>query len=604
MSITVVFSELKVKLNRIACVFVLMLLMIIPISSITNSRIYENITEQSIVEKDLSSWWWDPLELISDEFDTNNYFSRIAVDNNNNIHFVTSSDEDILSAGTDRDVFYKKFDYLSKSWSELELVSVDGSGYSENPDIAVDPTGNVHIVWLESTDILGSGPDRDICYKEKTSSGWSPTELVSIESDSTSTYLSIVADSNDVVHVAWEDFADYTLADGDQDIFYKHRSATGIWSTAKIVTDSSTNSAFNPDIQLDSQENVIIVWNDPSDILGAGTDHDIFYRQLNNDLTTWSPLKLISSESGASSYQPSLSKGVDGMIHIVWYDYSDYEGAGTDADIFYKSYDSRLDSWSISDIVSTESTGAAFRPEVDVDGKNCIYVIWEDTTDVGGGGTGNNILFKYLDLNTHTWSSLAILTYDNSASSFSPDLEVDSLGHVHIIFQDSDASLLGSGGDYDIFYKKFVGTPVQPILAEINPNPISVGNISLSWSSVQDATNFEIFRETSLFSSVSGLTAIATSTTTSYSDTVNTTGYYYYAVVATNEYGESLVSNVEFVEVIEETSTGIFASLEIGELIIFSGIVLGSQLIFFLLTITLINSKMKSTAKPKTKKKK
>jgi len=551
---------------------------------------------------DLSSWWWEPLELISPEFDTHNFFSKIAVDNSNNIHIITSSDDDILGSGTDRDVFYKIFDYVTKSWSELELVSTDGSSYSENPDIAVDSTGTVHVVWLESADILGSGTDRDICYKEKTSSGWSPTELVSIESDSTSTYLSIVADSNAVVHVAWEDFADYTLADGDQDIFYKHRSSAGIWSAAKIITDLSTSSTYSPDIQLDSQENVIITWNDPSNILGSGSDQDVFYRQLDKDFITWSPLKLISSESDGASGSPCLSKGVDGMIHIVWGDYSDYEGAGSDADIFYKSYDSKLDSWSISEVVSTESTGTAFRTSIDVDGTNSVYVIWEDTTDVGGGGTGNNILFKYLDLNTHTWSSLAILTYDNTATSFTPALAVDSLGHVHTIFMDSDASLLGSGADYDLFYKKFVGAPMQPILEEINPNPASMGNIPLSWSLVQDATSYEIYRETSQFSSTSGLTAIDTSTTTSYTDTVTAAGYYYYAVVATNEYGESLVSNVEFVEVTEDTS-GIFASLEIGELLIFAGIVLGLQLIFSLLTYALLSSKIKSGAKTKSGKK-
>jgi hypothetical protein len=565
--------------------------------------IYENMTEQSVNDKDLSSWWWEPLELISTEFDTNNYYSRIAVDNRNDIHIVTCSGEDILSAGTDLDVFYKKFDYVTKSWSELELVSTGSSSFSEVPEIAIDSAGSIHIVWLESDDILGSGPDRDICYRGKTSSGWSSIELVSVESDSTSTYVSIVADSNGVTHVVWEDFADIIIVDGNQDIYYKHRSAVGIWSAAEIVTDLSIQSAYNPEIQLDSQENVIIAWNDLSNILGSGTDQDVFYRQLDKDLITWSPLKLISSESDSTSASPSLSKGVDGIIHIIWYDYSDYEGAGTDADIFYKNYDSSLDSWSISDIVSTESTGTSFRPEVGVDGTNSIYVIWEDTTDVGGGGTGNNILFKYLDLNTHTWSSLAILTYNHIASSFYPDLVVDSLGHVHTIFLDNDPSLLGSGADNDLFYKKFVGTPIQPVLDEINPNPISVGNISLSWSSVQDATNYEIFRETSQFSSVSGLTPIDTSTTTSYTDTVNTTGYYYYAIVATNEYGESLVSNVEFVEVIEETSTGIFASLEIGELLIFGGIVLGMQLIFFLLTITIIISKIQSIAKPKRGKK-
>lgn len=565
--------------------------------------IYENVTEQYVDEKNLSSWWWEPLELLSAEFDSNNYYSSFAVDNNNNLYFVTCSSEDILSAGTDLDVFYKKFDYGTKSWSDLELISTDSVSNSDAPVIAVDSTGTVHIAWFESGDILGSGLDRDIYYRQKTSSGWGSIELVSLESDSASSYLSIIADSNGVAHVVWEDYTDYLIADGDQDIFYKHRSAAGIWSAAEIVTDLSTQSTYAPDIQLDSQENIIIAWNDLTNILGSGVDGDVFYRKLDKDFITWSPLKLISSESDGSSNVPKISKCVEGMIHIVWHDSSDYDGAGTDADIFYKSYNPSLDSWSITEVVSTESTSTSFRMNIEFDGTDYVYVIWEDFTDVGGGGTGNNIFFKYLDINTHTWSSLAILTYDHTESSTYPDLVVDSLGHVHTIFLDSDASLLGSSSDTDLFYKKFVGTPMQPVLDEINPNPISIGNILLSWSSVQDATNYEIYRETSPFSSVSGLTAIDTSTTTSYTDTVNATGYYYYAVVATNEYGESLVSNVEFIEVIEEASSGIFASLEIGELLIFAGIVLGLQLIFSILTYALLSSKIQSIAKPKKGKK-
>ena len=566
--------------------------------------IFDNMTEQYIIDNDLSTWWWEPLELLSAESDASNYIPKIAIDNQNNIHVITYSVDDILGSGSDRDVFYKKFIYETKSWSELELVSTDGSGASEVPAMAVDPSGTVHIAWLESADILGSGSDRDICYRQKTSSGWESTELVSTESDSTSTYVAIIADSNGVAHVVWEDFVDYLIVDGDQDIYYKHRSAAGIWSTAEIVTDLSTSSAYDPDIQLDSQENIFIAWYDLSDILGSGTDGDVFYRKLNNDLITWSPIKLISSGSDASSNSPRISKGVDDLLHIVWQDSSDILGSGGDTDILYRYYDTNLDSLSVTEVVSTASTGSSVNVEIDVYGTDYVYVIWKDTSAVGGVGSGSNIFFKYLDLNTHIWSSRAILTYYHSSASSNPDLAVDSLGHVHTIFLDDDGSLLGSGSDWDVFYMKFVGTPMQPILAEINPNSISVGNISLSWSSVQDAISYEIYRETSPFSSISGLTKIATTATTSYTDTVNATGYYYYAVVATNEYGDSLVSNVEFIEVIEETSTGIFASLGIGELLIFAGIVLGLQMIFFLLTITLINSKIKSTAKPKAGKKK
>ncbi len=577
--------------------------MIIPISSLTNSKIYDNMTEQSVYDKDLSSWWWEPLELVTPEFDAANYISNLAIDKDNNVHTITYSSEDILSAGTDIDVFYKKYDYSIKTWGEMELVSTESTAHSQRPCIAVDYENTVHVVWYDTTNILGSGADADIFYKQRTSSGWGAVELVSTESSAGSYIPWIVVDSNGVVHVSWEDLTDYLSCGGDSDIFYKYRSLSDVWSTSQVVSDSSTAQSTEATIALGEQGSIIFVWEDDTDYAGAGFDQDIFFRRLKNGFITWYPTSVVSSESTADSDTPTISNEVDGLCHVVWYDITNYDGAGTDQDIFYKSCSTSSNTWSMTEVISPESPETSFNCDLVVD-EGHVYVVWRDAMSIGGVGDSDNVFFKYLDLDTKTWSPYTVLTYDHDSYVSRPKIDIDNFGHLHVIWIDSTDHLLGSGTDTDLFCKKFVGTPMQPFLAEINPNPISVGNISLNWLSVQDARSYEIYRETSFFSSVSGLTAIDTSTTTSYTDTVEATGYYYYAVVATNEYGDSLVSNVEFVEVIEQTSSGIFASLEIGELLIFSGIVLGSQLIFSLLTITLITSRIQATAKLKPKKKK
>ncbi len=577
--------------------------MIIPISSLTNSKIYDNMTEKNVNDKDLSSWWWEPLELLTPEFDAANYISNLAIDKDNNIHIITYSSEDILLAGTDQDIFYKRYDYSTKTWGEMELVSTESTDHSQRPCIAVDNENTAHIVWSDYTNILGSGTDYDILYKQRTSSGWGAVEIVSTESSGGSYLPSIVVDSNGVIHVSWEDSTDYSGSGGDGDIFYKYRSLSDVWSTSQVVSDSSTAQSTEVIIALGDQGSILFVWEDDTDYAGAGIDQDIFSRRLKNGFITWYPVSVVSSESTSDSFTPTISNEAGGLYHVVWYDITNYNGAGTDQDIFYKSCSTSSNTWSMTEVISPESPETSFNSDIVVD-EGYVYVVWRDAMSIGGVGDSSNVFFKYLDLDTKIWSPYTVLTYDHDSYVSRPKIDIDNFSHLHVIWIDSTDNLLGSGTDTDLFHKKFVGTPMQPILAEINPNPISVGNISLNWLSVQDAISYEIYRETSFFSSVSGLTAIDTSTTTSYTDTVEVTGYYYYAVVATNEYGDSLVSNVEFVEVIEETSTGIFASLEIGELLIFSGIVLGLQLIFFLLTITLINSKMKSTAKPKTKKKK
>ncbi len=574
--------------------------MIIPISSLTNSIVYENITEQSVNDKDLSSWWWEPLELLTSEFDTANYISNLAIDKDNNVHIITYSSEDILLAGTDIDVFYKRYDYSTKTWGELELVSTESTSHSSRPFIAVDSENTAHVAWYDTTNILASGADADIFYKQRTSSGWGAVELVSTESSASSYLPSMVVDSNGVIHVSWEDSTDYLSCGVDSDIFYKYRSSSGVWSTSQVVSDSSTAQSTESIVALDEQGSILFVWEDDTDYAGAGIDQDIFFRRLNNDFVTWSPVSVVSSESTADSYSPVISNEAGGLYHVVWYDITNYNGAGTDQDIFYKSCNPNSNTWSITEIVSTESPETSINCDLVVDEEgDHVYVVWRDSMSIGGVGDSDNTFFKYLDLNTKIWSPYTVLTYDHDSYVSRPKIDIDTLSHIHVIWVDSTDHLLGSGTDTDLFYKKFVGVPMTPVLFDVLPNPRNIGALSLSWTQVQDATHYEIYKNTSFISSISGLTALDTSNTTSYVDTVSVTGNYYYAIVAVNEYGKSLVSNIQFVEV-----TGIFASLEIGELLIFAGIVLGLQLIFFLLTITLINSKIQSTAKPKARKKK
>ncbi|NPD88828.1 MAG: hypothetical protein HGN29_08880 [Asgard group archaeon] len=590
-----------IRAKKVALSIIVVLIMIIPISTQTNAMLYENLKEQYKFSNDFSAWWWEPVELLTAEFDNTNYISDMAIDADNNLHVITYGTDDLLSSGTDRDVFYRKYDYELKSWSELELVSEGSSDYSEISVIAVDPLGTVHIAWREGDDILSSGLDPDIFYRQKTSSGWGVVEVVSTESVDVSVYLAIVADSNGFAHVVWEDPATFIDADADQDILYKYRTAAGVWSVAEMVSDLSTMNAYLPEIQLDSQENIIIAWHDSTNIIAAGADTDIFFRKLDSDLTTWSSTQLISSVSDGESYKAKMSTSTDGMIHLVWYDYTDYLDSGVDFDIFHRKYNPNSNSWSITDVISTESTGNSWNLEIEIDGTDYLYLAWQDTTDVGGPSSNDNIFFKYLDLNTNIWSSLSVLTYDHEGIASFPVLAVDSLGHVHMIFLDT-SSILGAGPDQDLFYKKFVGAPMQPILEEINPNPSSVGNIALSWSAIQGAKNFSIYRETSPFSSVTGLIPIATTNNSYFTDTVDTTGIYYYAIVATNDYGDSLISNTVFVEVVR--GTGFFASLELSEILVFAGIVLGFQLIFSVLTYALLSSKIQSTSRPKSGKKK
>ena len=71
---------------------------------------------------------------------------------------------------------------------------------------------------------------------------------------------------------------------------------------------------------------------------------------INTDLADWewTTTNVISTESTDNSDYPSLAVDAAGNVHIVWEDITNYDGAGTDPDIFYKYWDVDSSSWSVT----------------------------------------------------------------------------------------------------------------------------------------------------------------------------------------------------------------------------------------------------------------
>ena len=88
----------------------------------------------------------------------------------------------------------------------------------------------------------------------------------------------------------------------------------------------------------------------------------------------WSITEVVSTESTDGSRHPSLMVDSDGVVHVAWYDYTDYGGSGSDLDIFYK-YKTGGGSWSTAEVVSTESTDHSMSPSLSVDSEDLKRVV-------------------------------------------------------------------------------------------------------------------------------------------------------------------------------------------------------------------------------------
>ena len=349
-------------------------------------------------ELKLSATSWTTTEVVSTESSGESRYPTIAVDDAANVHVVWRDDTNYGDSGTDKDVFYRRWIANSSTWTTIEVVSTESTDNSYETTIAVDGAGNVHVAWRDDT-YYGSGTDDDIFYKRliATSSTWTTTEVVSTESSGESVFPTIAVDGAGNVHVAWFDGTNYGGSGGDYDIFYKRWNATNsIWTTTEVVSTESTSNSYKTTIAVDSAGNVHITWYDYTNYGGSETDSDIFYKRWNVTSSTWTTTEVVSTESTGDSYDPTIAVDDTGSVHIAWNDATNYGGSGTDRDIFYKLWNATSNTWTTTEVVSTESTGDSYHPTIAVDGVGNAHIVWRDLTDYSGAGTDYDIFYKRL----------------------------------------------------------------------------------------------------------------------------------------------------------------------------------------------------------------
>jgi ribosomal protein L31 len=548
----------KIRMKLFMSLSVIIIVFLISASSLNNistqALLETNENQYNFDSFDNSTWNWTITEVVSTESTATSWSPSLVVDILGNVHLAWEDYTDYAGSGTDVDIFYKRWDATTSLWATTEVVSTESTATSSSPSIAVDILGNVHITWHDGTDYVGSGTDCDIFYKRwnDSTSSWTTTEVVSTESTSWSAYPSLAIDTLGNVHIAWEDQTDYAGAEGDSDIFYKRWDASSsLWSTTEVVSTESTSNSENPSLAIDVVGNVHIAWEDQTDYAVAGTDWDIFYKCWNASTSVWTTTEVVSTESTGTSRYPSLAVDSAGTVNIAWDDWTDYDSAGTDFDIFYKRWDASTSSWTTTEVVSTESTGDSLRPTLDVDTLGNAHIAWRDNTDYAGAGTDYDIFYKYLDTSTSSWTITEVVSTESTVSTgnYAISIAVDVSGNIHIAWEDQ-TDYAGAGTDWDIFYKLFTGTPTAPELAFIVPNPTELTTINLDWNNVSGATSYHVYRSTSYIWSVEGLIPIATVSYSDYTDTVPSEGIYYYVVVAGNYVGNSSHSNCQYVEVV------------------------------------------------------
>ena len=185
---------------------------------------------------------------------------------------------------------------------------------------AVDADGNVYIVWQDYRDAPGWVGGNAEIYMMRTDNMGNPQPGFSngmrITIDPANSYLpDLRLDSSGNINIVWVD-----ERDGNGELFYKKLAPDGgvLISDKQITFTTSAKSHHTmldgPKIDIDSSNRIHIVWEDNRD-----GNWEIYYKVIDTSGNTIVSDKRLTSEIHDSLY-PDITVGTDNYIRIVWQD--------------------------------------------------------------------------------------------------------------------------------------------------------------------------------------------------------------------------------------------------------------------------------------------
>ncbi len=220
------------------------------------------------------------------------------------------------------------------NWSIYYANSLDGfadntrvsdgllPGNQWTASIVVGSDGTIHVVWEANADVH---------YSRSTNGGltFGPSRKLNDDGgNATQGKASIAVEDGGGVHVAWED-----TRLGDSDIFYTHSTDNGISFSpnVKVNDDVSGEGQGTPAVAVEDGEFVHLAWADARE-----GNWDIYYTTSYDGGSSFQPNSKVNDDPLKRDWQtrPSIVAEDGGYFHVAWKD-SRNKPSGLLYDVFY-----------------------------------------------------------------------------------------------------------------------------------------------------------------------------------------------------------------------------------------------------------------------------
>jgi hypothetical protein len=315
-----------------------------------------------------------------------------------------------------------------EDWSEDTRITMLDGNYSLEPRIAIDSQNNMHVVFNDNR----HGPPELYYMKVDPDGNVVVAEKVITELDAAHTALGDLAiDSQDNVHIVWEDARDNTVPIPNLEIYYQKLDNMGNTLVDELRITVAPYYSRYPAIAIDSSDDLHIAWCEEMEF-GSIFQEEVFYTKLDNDGNTIVDDLAITESDGEESLFPDIAVDSTGNVHIMWIDDRNETGPTQNQDYWYTKLDNNGET--LVDDTMIFFKGDHFRPSISIDSNDMLHVIcgsfqgWK-------GNTYRQIYRVLLDNNGNIQDLETRLTNDEGNAS-RPQAVFDTIEDLHLVWED------------------------------------------------------------------------------------------------------------------------------------------------------------------------
>lgn len=366
-------------------------------------------------------------------------------------------------------------------WSTPTVVSSDdiGSANALSPDLTVDESGTVHVVWVDDGSVGFRGNVADVIHRT-----WDTTVGGGLGIAKSVTQLHtptdavvdapVIAANGTVIRVAYMARAGGN-AQREYEVFAAQLEASGTWTVSQVSANifdegAGHSGATHPEIEVDSEGRSHIVWQNARERNAEFTDKTDVHYFVSGSSGPWLVNEVCDSTEPRNAHSPSLAVDkfdAQNRVYVTWIADGGCRAQGQTRSVHLAYTEGTMGAF--DQVVNPVSDFAQFgssrnrTPVVSLLSQNDIpvaerfvLVAFVTAAAVDGSGEDDDIVVRKLSRAGSPVGEVVVVSeadrQGNSSveKSREPSLQVDAQGNAHVVWQEWDSS--EADADYDLVY--------------------------------------------------------------------------------------------------------------------------------------------------------